>query len=89
MFSKCLDKYLCYHNCRAHAHPHPTSPATAACSGPALQGHALAQYHLGRMFEQGKGVAQDRAEVITIRWYRLAAAQGVAEATAALRRLGA
>jgi TPR repeat protein len=41
------------------------------------------------MFEQGKGVAQDRAEVITIRWYRLAAAQGVAEATAALRQLGA
>jgi len=40
-----------------------------------------------RMFENGQGVAQDRAEAI--RWYRLAAAQGNASATAALKRLGA
>jgi TPR repeat protein len=38
------------------------------------------------MFENGKGVAQDRAEAI--RLYRLAAAQGDADATAALKRLG-
>jgi TPR repeat protein len=39
------------------------------------QGHGLAQYSLGRMFEDGLGVAQDRAEAI--RWHRLAAAHGL------------
>jgi TPR repeat protein len=38
------------------------------------------------MFEYGEGVAKDTAEAI--RWYRLAAAQGQAEAIAALKRLG-
>jgi TPR repeat protein len=38
------------------------------------------------MLEFGQGVAQDRAEAI--RLYRLAAAQGNADATAALKRLG-
>jgi TPR repeat protein len=52
----------------------------------AAQGHAVAQFNLGYMFEKGQGVAQDRAEAI--RWYRLAAAQGDAGATAALKRLG-
>jgi len=42
---------------------------------------------LGVMFENGEGVAQDRAEAI--RWYRLAAAQGHSKASAALNRLGA
>jgi TPR repeat protein len=41
---------------------------------------------LGRMFEKGQGVAQDIAEAI--RLYRLAAAQGNASATSALKRLG-
>ena len=53
----------------------------------AEQGHADAQFGLGVMFYNGRGVAQDRAEAI--RLYRLAAAQGHAGATAALRRLGA
>ena len=42
----------------------------------AAQGHAGAQNKLGIMFDQGQGVAQDRAEAITIRLHRLAAAQG-------------
>ena len=49
----------------------------------AAQGHAVAQYNLGVIFEQGKGVAK------AIRWYRLAAAQGVAQAKTKLKRLGA
>ena len=50
----------------------------------ALLGHAIAQNNLGNVFEDGQGVAKDRAEAI--RWYRLAAAQGNASATVALRR---
>jgi TPR repeat protein len=42
---------------------------------------------LGNMFHNGLGVAQDRAEAL--RLYRLAAAQGLANATAELARLGA
>jgi len=53
----------------------------------AEQGYADAQFNLGNMFTNGQGVAQDREEAI--RWYRLAAAQGNAFATAALRRLRA
>ena len=53
----------------------------------AEQGHALAQYNLGAMFEYGLGVARDRTEAI--RWYRLAAAQGDTFAPDGLRRLGA
>lgn len=51
------------------------------------QGHAGAQTNCGTMFEYGLGIPKDRAE--SIRWYRLAAAQGVAYATASLRRLRA
>ncbi len=50
-------------------------------------GFAAAQFNLGYKFEKGQGVAQDTAEAI--RWYRLAAAQGDAVATAALKQLGA
>ena len=39
------------------------------------------------MFRDGEGVAQDYAEAV--RWWHLAAAQGNADATAALTRLGA
>jgi TPR repeat protein len=39
------------------------------------------------MFENGRGVAKDDAEAV--RLYRLAAAQGDADAIAALKRLGA
>ena len=44
----------------------------------AEQGNAGAQYNLGQMYRQGKGVAQDYKEAL--KWFRLAAAQGVAEA---------
>ena len=37
-----------------------------------------AQYNLGVMYDQGDGVTEDHAEAL--RWYRLAAEQGHAEA---------
>jgi hypothetical protein len=40
----------------------------------AEQGHATAQFDLGRMYVTGQGVPQDYAEAM--KWYRLAAAQG-------------
>ena len=40
----------------------------------AAQGHALAQYNLGLMYEHGNGVAQDYEKVR--HYYELAAAQG-------------
>ena len=46
------------------------------------QGDALAQYHLGIMYDNGAGVPQDHAEAA--KWYRLAADQGDARALAAL-----
>ena len=42
----------------------------------AEQGHATAQYNLGVMYANGRGVPQDDAEAV--RWYRLAADQGEA-----------
>ena len=39
----------------------------------AEQGHAIAQYNLGVMYEFGHGVAQDYAEAV--KWWRLAAEQ--------------
>jgi TPR repeat protein len=51
----------------------------------AIPGHAEAQFNLGCMFENGQGVAQDRAEAA--RWYHMAAAQGHAVAAEALRQL--
>ncbi|TSE23937.1 tetratricopeptide repeat protein [Tepidimonas aquatica] len=44
----------------------------------ARQGHASAQYNLGVMYDQGRGVPQDYAEAV--KWYRQAAAQGHAKA---------
>ncbi len=40
----------------------------------ATQGNANAQYNLGLMYDEGKGVTQDYQEAI--KWYRLAAEQG-------------
>lgn len=40
----------------------------------AEKGDATAQYSLGQMYEQGKGVAQDYQEAY--KWYRLSAEQG-------------
>ncbi|WP_457646507.1 tetratricopeptide repeat protein [Profundibacter sp.] len=40
----------------------------------AEQGHAVAQYNLGVMYDNGEGVSKDAVEAV--RWYRLAAKQG-------------
>lgn len=40
----------------------------------AEQGYARAQYHLGQMYEQGRGVSRSDAEAA--HWYRKAAEQG-------------
>ena len=48
----------------------------------AEQGDALAQFNMGVMYEQGKGVPQDYQEAG--RWFRLAAEQGDALAQAVL-----
>jgi len=44
----------------------------------ALEGSLGAQYNLGYMYSNGKGIAQDYAEAV--RWYKLAAEQGDAGA---------
>ena len=44
----------------------------------AKQGNANAQYNLGIMYNNGRGVPQDFAEAV--KWYRKAAEQGMAEA---------
>ena len=44
----------------------------------AEQGDAAAQFSLGFMYHEGKGVLKDDAEAV--RWYRLAAEQGIAAA---------
>ena len=41
-------------------------------------GDAVAQFNLGQMYREGKGVPKDDAEAV--KWYRLAAEQGVAKA---------
>jgi hypothetical protein len=44
----------------------------------AKQGNISAQLNLGVMYERGQGVAKDYAEAL--KWYRLAAEQGNANA---------
>jgi TPR repeat protein len=44
----------------------------------AKQGLSQAQYNLGLMYNEGKGVIQDYAE--SVKWFRLAAEQGHANA---------
>ncbi len=44
----------------------------------AQQGNAVAQFSLGVMYLEGRGVPQDDAEAV--RWHRQAAEQGLAEA---------
>ena len=44
----------------------------------AEQGDAYAQYNLGLMYANGKGVPEDDKEAV--KWYRLAAEQGLADA---------
>jgi hypothetical protein len=47
--------------------------------------HAYAQYYLGDMYANGKGVPQDHKEAA--RWYRSAAEKGIAAAQAKLGQL--
>ena len=58
------------------------------CAGTAAlpsRDNAVAQYNLGVMYENGRGVRRDRVEAV--RWYRLAAEQEYANAQKALDRL--
>ncbi|MCK8863124.1 sel1 repeat family protein [Haemophilus influenzae] len=48
----------------------------------AEQGDAIAQFLLGGMYEEGRGVKQDDVEAV--KWYRKAAEQGYADAQALL-----
>ena len=55
-----------------------TAKSPSAIRRSAEEGDAVAQDHLGHMYEGGHGVPQDYAEAI--RWYRKAAEQGDADA---------
>ena len=52
----------------------------------AHEGNPLAQYKLGLMYYKGNGVAQDYIEAC--KWFTLAAAQGVQDASKAAAKLG-
>jgi TPR repeat protein len=49
----------------------------------ARQGHAIAQFTLGVMYRNGRGVSQDNTEAA--KWYQKAADQGVVRALINLR----
>ena len=49
----------------------------------AEQGCDAAQYHLGVMYEQGRGISKDYAKAVV--WYRKSAEQGNADAQCLLR----
>ena len=51
----------------------------------AAQGDSEAQFNLGRVYDNGEGVAKDLAEAV--KWYRLASEQGLAEAQSALAEI--
>ena len=51
----------------------------------AEQGHALAQFSLGMMYEMGEGVPKDDAKAVY--WYRKAAERGYARAQSDLRNM--
>ena len=51
----------------------------------AVKNNAVAQLQLASMYNEGLGVAQDYAEAV--KWYKLAAAQGVEDAQFALGRM--
>jgi TPR repeat protein len=61
--------------------------AHGALSAEASQGLSVAQYNLGRMYLEGRGVERDDAEAM--RLFRLAEIQGHARATATLKRMHA
>ena len=61
--------------------------AEAACwfRHAALQGHAYAQSHLGKLYELGESVPRDWRPAV--HWYRLGALQGRTEAAGRLASL--
>jgi len=61
-----------------------TNPVLASCEAKARAGDAVCQTQLATMYRNGDGVARNFAEAL--RWYRLAADQGLADAQ---NRLGA
>ena len=60
------------------------TPEIDALRARAEQGDAAAQNSLGVMYDQGRGVPQDDVEAV--RWYRRAAAQGLASAKRYMRQ---
>ena len=52
------------------------------CRKAAIQGHAKAQFNLGKRYANGKGVAEDDKQAV--QWYRSAAEQGLAKSQYAL-----
>jgi len=58
------------------------TPEIDALRARAEQGDAEAQYNLGSMYDEGRGVTQDRAEAA--RWWLLAAEQGHSNAAVAM-----
>ena len=67
---------------QASATPSTTTPPEFEDDAEAVrwfrQGHADAQFNLGFMYDEGRGVLKDEAEAVC--WYRLAAEQGDASA---------
>ena len=55
-----------------------TNPLLASCEAKARAGDAVCQTQLGTMYRNGDGVPRNNAEAL--RWYRLAADQGLADA---------
>ena len=51
----------------------------------AAQGHGLAQYHIGQMYDYGHGVERNINKAIL--WYKLAADKGIDAAISRLRVL--
>jgi TPR repeat protein len=62
--------------------PRTTPRHCGGSAWPPTKGEALAQYSVGVMYANGRGVSQDDIEAA--RWYRMAAEQGYAQAQASL-----
>ena len=63
---------------KTEAQIEPEAKAFAETKGKAEAGDAIAQFNLGWMYDEGKGVEQDFKEAV--KWYQKAADQGVADA---------
>jgi TPR repeat protein len=63
---------------QAAAKPQPPNDLEKSTGREAGQGDAQAQFNLGLMYDNGRGVTKDYTEAV--KWYRKAAAQGNADA---------